>query len=232
LFSEFAFMLLYLAFTFQLFYNYRKKIKYYFSNTYKYELNWILTFLLIFSALFIYEALQDIIGTLITELSYTQRWWLNLFMAIATIYVGVKGYFTDTGRLNDLNFTFNPQPAEQPDIIGEGVSKSTIEEIDNLMKEERPYLNPELNLMDLAIQSGLNRSALSETINSGYGMNFNDFVNSYRIKAVIKELESGKHKQLSLLGIAMECGFNSKATFNRVFKKQTGKSPTEYINTL
>lgn len=66
-------MLLYLAFTFQLFYNYRKRIKEYFSNTYKLELNWILSFLIAFTASFLYSSLQDIIGSLIIDLSYTQR---------------------------------------------------------------------------------------------------------------------------------------------------------------
>jgi hypothetical protein len=79
-------MLLYLAFTFQLFYNYRKRITAYFSNTYKLELNWILSFLIAFTALFLYSSLQDIIGSLIIELNYEQRWWLNIFMAIVVLF--------------------------------------------------------------------------------------------------------------------------------------------------
>ena len=61
-FIETPFMLLYLAFTFQLFYNYRKKIKQYFSNTYKLELNWILSFLVLYSLSFLYGTIQDLIG--------------------------------------------------------------------------------------------------------------------------------------------------------------------------
>ena len=61
-FIEFPYMLLYLAFTLQLFYNYRKKIKQYFSNTYKLELNWILSFLILFILMFLYDTIQTIIG--------------------------------------------------------------------------------------------------------------------------------------------------------------------------
>lgn len=60
-------------------------------------------------------------------------------------------------------------------------------------------------------------------------MNFNDFVNYYRTEEVIKKLQSGKHNIHTLLAIAYDCGFNSKSTFNRSFKKQTGLTPKEYL---
>ena len=229
--AEFTVMLLYLAFTFQLFIVYRKKIKLFFSNTYKYELNWILTFLVIFSVLFIFEATQDVIGAFITELHYTQRWWLNLFLAVATIYVGVKGYFTDTEKLKNLNFNSGALSTQSLGLRDKpAANDGEINRLKDFMNTERPYLDPELNLNDLAGLIDMNRTQLSQLINSGFQKNFNDFVNEYRIEAVKRQLSEGKHKQLSLLGIAYECGFNSKATFNRVFKKLTNTSPTEYLN--
>ncbi|UFH57776.1 AraC family transcriptional regulator [Spirosoma sp. KNUC1025] len=70
---------------------------------------------------------------------------------------------------------------------------------------------------------------VSQIINQGFGMNFNDFVNLYRIKAVIAQIQSGNHTMYTLLGIAYECGFNSKSTFNRAFKKRTGLAPRDYL---
>jgi len=230
MFVGFAQMLLYLAFTFQLFYNYRSKIKQYFSNTYKLELNWLLSFLLVFSFLFLYGALQSIIGSIITDLSYTQQWWLNLFMALVTIYVGVKGYFTNTTKLNKLDFSFTPNPESIPEVEDtKQVSETEIQHIKNLMVSKKLYLNPDLNLSDLAKEAKMTRAQLSQVINSGYNKNFNDFVNNFRVNAFKEKLEEGKHQQLSLLGIAYDCGFNSKATFNRVFKKFTNSSPTEFL---
>ncbi len=112
------------------------------------------------------------------------------------------------------------------------IAEAAIKAIINLMEREKPYLHPDLNLSELANQAGLTRGQLSEIINSGFQMNFNDFVNSYRVNAFKGMLKEGKHEQLSLLGIAYECGFNSKATFNRVFKKLTNFSPTQYLQSL
>ncbi|WP_299116557.1 AraC family transcriptional regulator [uncultured Winogradskyella sp.] len=229
------FMLLYLAFTFQLFYSYRKKIIQYFSNTYKLELNWILTFLVLFSVLFLYGAVQDIIGSRFVELGYQERWWLNLLVAMVTLFVGIKGYFTDTTKLNKLDFSFSPKtigiPEETDNIEHKSVSEEDIATVNHLMVDQKAYLNPELNLSDLAKMGNMTRGQLSETINSGFNKNFNDFVNGYRVEAFKNMLKENKQQQLSLLGIAQECGFNSKATFNRVFKKLTSFSPTEYLKT-
>jgi len=233
-FIETPFMLLFLAFTFQLFYNYRNKIQQYFSNTYKLELNWILSFLILFSLSFLYGSIQDIIGAFYTDLNYEQRWWLNLFMAIITLYVGIKGYFTDTSKLNRLDFSFSPKtigiPEEDSSLEYKSISEVDRAIVKDLMESQKAYLDPEINLSDLAKIANMSRGQLSEIINSGFGKNFNDFVNEYRVAAFKDMLKANKHQQLSLLGIAQECGFNSKATFNRVFKKLTNHSPTEYLN--
>ena len=233
-FVSFAQMLLYLAFTFQLFYNYRKRIREYFSNTYKLELNWILSFLIAFTLLFLYSSLQDIVGSLIIELNYKQRWWLNIFMALVVLFVGVKGYFTDTTKLNKLSFSFSPNPESIPQQKNNSSEflESDLERVSTFMNTEKPYLNPDLNLSDLSKSLNLTRAELSKIINAGFGKNFNDFINEYRVNTFKAKLKSGEHQQLSLLGIAYDCGFNSKATFNRVFKKITQSSPTEFLNTL
>ena len=98
----------------------------------------------------------------------------------------------------------------------------------NLMRAEKPYLNPQLTLNDLSKNLGVNSAVLSYAINNGFEKNFNDFVNEFRIGEVKAKLRTGEAENLTLLGVAFECGFNSKATFNRAFKKFTGVSPKEY----
>lgn len=226
---------LYLAFTVQLFFNYRKKINQYFSNTFKLELNWIRNFLLLYILLFLYDLIQTITGTIFIDLDYKQQWWMVLFTGLIIIYVGIKGFFTDTSKLKKLDFSFSPNRTAIPErdtSIKKEIPRYLIQNVRTLMEIEKPYLNPELNLSDLAKQAKLTRAQLSEIINSGFHQNFNDFVNGYRVKAFKDMLNEDKHKQLSMLGIAHECGFNSKATFNRVFKKMTNSSPSEFLKTI
>jgi AraC-like DNA-binding protein len=232
-FLDTAVMLLYLAFTFQLFFNYRNKIRQYFSNTYKMQLNWVLSFLILFALIFMYGVVQTLYSQLIDQLNYMQQWWLNLFMALVVLYVGVTGYFTDTTQLQKLKFSFVPNPESIPQSDKSiSISDAEIEQVRSYMEIEKPFLNPELNLSDLAEELNMTRAQLSQVINSGFHKNFNDFVNEFRVNAVKEKFNKGEHKQLSLLGIAYDCGFNSKATFNRVFKKLTHTSPTEFLNSI
>ena len=69
---------------------------------------------------------------------------------------------------------------------------------------------------------------LSQVINVGARRNFNDFVNEYRVDEFKRQVRNPANAHLSFLGLALDCGFNSKATFNRAFKKFTGLSPKEF----
>ncbi|MCK8519959.1 AraC family transcriptional regulator [Aquimarina sp. D1M17] len=224
-------MLLYLAFTLQIFYAYKKRIQEFFSNTYALELNWMRNFLFIYSFLFLYSIFESTIGNLIIDLHWTQRWWYQFFSALAIIYIGIKGYFTNTNTLNNLDFNITSKKTTQSN--SEKETNATLADsktkIEHYIQEHRPFLDPDLNLTQLAKMLKMSVPELSETINSGFNKNFNDFINEYRVHEVQKMLREGKQKKLSLLGIAYECGFNSKATFNRVFKKFTNTSPSQYV---
>jgi AraC-like DNA-binding protein len=98
----------------------------------------------------------------------------------------------------------------------------------NYMIEKKPYLDSELTLSSLAKDLNISRSQLSILINEGIGDNFYDFVNKYRVEEVKKLMVDPQVKNYNLLGIAIEAGFKSKSTFNLIFKRFTGLTPTEY----
>jgi AraC-like DNA-binding protein len=96
-------------------------------------------------------------------------------------------------------------------------------------EKEKSFLNPELTLSELATKLNTNTSVLSAVINTGFGKNFNDFVNEYRVNEFKRRAAAPDSKHLTLLAIAFDCGFNSKATFNRAFKKVTDLSPKAFL---
>ena len=98
--------------------------------------------------------------------------------------------------------------------------------------DSKVYLNTELQLQEFASQLEVSAKQLSQSINIGFGQNFNDFINNYRIAEVVRAIQNGNHQKHTLHGIAENCGFNSKATFNRAFRKKMGTSPREYIKLI
>jgi AraC-like DNA-binding protein len=100
------------------------------------------------------------------------------------------------------------------------------------MHEQKPYLDADLTLSTLSKNIGMSRSQLSQLINDGTGENFYDFVNQYRVEEVKRLMTDPDVQNLNLLGLALEAGFKSKSTFNLIFKRFTGQTPTEYRKNL
>jgi len=100
----------------------------------------------------------------------------------------------------------------------------------NEVKANRYYEDPELTLGSLAGKLGLTTHELSRILNTTLKKSFNDFVNEYRVQAVARKMNDPAFSHITLLGIALESGFNSQSTFTRIFKQMTGKSPLEYKN--
>jgi AraC-like DNA-binding protein len=130
----------------------------------------------------------------------------------------------ETGLVVDLDIP----AADETETVR--VNEELLAGIISLMETEKPFLNPELSLYQLARQLNQPAKLVSSTINRGTGQTFQAFVNAYRVKEVMQQIENGQHKQLTLLAIALDAGFNSKATFNRVFRAQTGKTPGEFVS--
>lgn len=189
--------------------------------------------------------------------SYIGSWWFFFSFAVIFYYIAITGYSNSIEtkvpfKLNLITYkpslllqNFYPENntatfIEDAEIIeienGETEKKPDIDLLDEwkskisvLMESEKIYEDPELSLTQVAKQLKTNPSLLSKIINQGFQLNFNDFINNYRITAVKEKLQAGEQKSQTLLGIAYDCGFNSKATFNRAFKKATGFSPKEWL---
>lgn len=107
----------------------------------------------------------------------------------------------------------------------EGIKKRLLEYMD----EKKPYLNSELKRQDVASGIKCTPDELSQVLNLYLNTNFTDFVNQYRVEEFIVRVKDGSSSKYTLVSVAEQCGFNSRSSFFRSFKKIKGKTPLEYM---
>jgi TolB-like protein/AraC-like DNA-binding protein len=114
-------------------------------------------------------------------------------------------------------------------LLGKQQIVSLKEELLSYFKEDKPYLNPQLTLKNVADVLGLNTNKMSYLVNQVFDANFNDFVNSYRLNYFKTIALNPKNSHLTILGLAYDSGFNSKSVFNTYFKKIEGLTPSQWV---
>ena len=229
-------MLFYLFKSLRYYYSYRKISLQEVSYAEDIAHKWIEHFTIAFGLILLLRVLFFIINPEWGE--FGSKYWYYLSFSVLLLYISITGYSNtirttltlDPALLMDLQPVvkvqdiLNHENPEEALVIREWKDK-----IIRLFEDRELYKKPDLTLTDIAMFLETNRNIISRVINQEFNMNLNDFVNEMRTKAVITKLEKGEHIHSTLLGIAMECGFNSKTTFNRAFKKHTGKTPKQFI---
>lgn len=119
-------------------------------------------------------------------------------------------------------------PLAQRTIVSPAEAAELKRQLLDAMEREKLYLNPDLRLSDLVVRLGATRNQLSYVINEHLGKNFYDFVNEYRVREAERLIRAGTYDDKKMIAIAFDAGFNSKPAFNSVFKKRTGRTPSEY----
>jgi len=231
-FTFFIINTVYAVISFVLVYKHQRNLKNVFSYTSeKITLNWLkvvlFSFLIAYIMLYISGAWylfknKSFYGENINPIEFS---YIGLtFFAFAFSFFGFR-------QLN----VFKPNIEEKkPKYSSSNLTKKDAEkylkELQKVMQNEKPYLNEKLSISELAEDIGISRHHLTQIINEHLNKNFYTFINEYRIKDVKKMLHNKNKKYYSILAIAYECGFNSKSTFNTLFKKFTGKTPSEFRN--
>ncbi len=213
---------------------YRHTIQTKFSNTDKKELQWL-------------QYLSIGLGGI---------WILAIFFDSNIIYSGVVifvlfiGFFginqlnifntmiPENGSLEDFpEKPIKTKTTEEPNRYSKsGLSKDSSEELftklNRLMLENALYKDNDLTLSDLADKLNVHSNHVSQVINERAEKNFYNYINSLRIQEFIRQAQLPENEKYTLLSLAFECGFNSKSTFNKHFKENTGKTPTLYFKEL
>lgn len=223
---------IYLWFTLKEYRQYKKYINDNFSDTKDIKFDWLRNILYFLAIGLTISWLFNVIGAFVS-FSYTQYWTSHFVIAIMIYFVSVFAYSTTQYLPKSLEYTPGRLPVddEKEKNTGSDLEKWKAK-LTQLMQTESPYLEAELTLNDLAQRLSTNSSILSKVINTGFGQNFNDYINTHRVAIFEEKLKDPDFQHLTLMSIALDCGFNSKATFNRAFKKFKGVSPRDYQATL
>ncbi|WP_158548329.1 AraC family transcriptional regulator [Marixanthomonas ophiurae] len=177
-------------------------------------------------------------------------WNIGTLIAVALILLycvlGYKGMFQSQILLPHFlleeQASSNQKPLKNPKVKAESSIKPVrqldvftpreIEGLKNKLNEllitKKPYLDESLSLSQLAEELDITDKKLSELLNQHLHTNFYNFINDYRVKEVKEKLIKEGNEKYTLLSIAFDCGFQSKTSFNRVFKQKTGMSPSKF----
>lgn len=164
-----------------------------------------------------------------------------LTMLIVVLYLGYYGFFQAQLLLPSFLLERSKQTQSnkaipknvKPSIIFSQKEIKTIKAaIKSVLEKEKLYLKETLTLSELAESVQLTDKRLSTFINQELATNFYELVNQYRIAAFKSEIVLAENQNLTIWGVASKCGFNSKTSFNRIFKKTTGLTPSQYQKTL
>jgi AraC-like DNA-binding protein len=165
-------------------------------------------------------------------------------------YIPFDPYFVIFGFIALFSFAFSFYAIRQPSIFGQDLkpepdergeiekySKSGLKDkqaVDYLTKlisyveHNKPFLDRDLNIQELSVMTKIPRHYITQILNEKHHKNFFTFINEYRVKEVIERFSDPKYRNYNILSIALDSGFNSKATFNSIFKSMTGFTPSEY----
>ena len=236
--------LTYLLLTAWLLNRYAHTIKNVFSTIEKIRLDWLrnITYMGIFVvSIFLLENILLLFGI---ELSPV----FNITSIVVAIFIYLMGYMgllkseifaepivaKSIRELPDLQYQKfeEQQPRYEKSGLSPDRAKQYLADLLNLMEKQKPYINSDLTLTQLAEMLSITPHNLSEILNTRLNQSFFDFVNQYRVEEVKKTLIDPKKQHLTVLAIGLDAGFNSKTSFNTTFKKYTGMTPSEYKNKL
>ncbi len=219
-----ASILVYVFFSLRLLLRYNHWIKTKYSNLKNKSLGWLQIPVFFYSGFWIVWIILRSLDTFIFQSAFKEIYFLptSIGISITTCWIGFKGYvksqteakgFSET-PVRTGNIKYNPEEAEKILFI---------------MRSQKPYLNPDLDLAGLSELANMNLKVTSHLINHDLKTNFYEFINKYRVEEFKYRVQRKESDKFSLLGLAYECGFNSKSTFNSTFKKLTGQTPKEFF---
>lgn len=206
------------------------------------DLGWYRHLLIGFSIVVVLDTLCTFYEFYFPVISWNIGTLIAFSMVILYTYLGYKGMFQSHLLVPDFLLTRLSGPVQaEPEVLpvpkaavgalsnySEHEIESLKQRLFDILENDKPYLNDSLGLGELAEALDVSTKKLSELLNQHLNTNFYNFINEYRVKEVIARLATTDAEKYTLIAIAYDCGFQSKASFNRIFKQKTGQSPSDY----
>ena len=223
--------LFYFSRCFQIYNTYQVWVLKVYSDPSSIDLKWFKLFIQIMLFGMVFKEVMMVLDHFL-YLSFYQDWWWNLALVLIVILTGIRAYAQPAILLAfDEELEERKINVEDP-IAGQNQSlqlKALYNHIVEKMEVDKMYLQAGLSLKQLSDQMNISQLEISNAIQQSPFDNFNDFINSFRVEEFKKRVADTRYGNFTLLAIGLESGFNSKATFNRVFAKREGMSPKEYL---
>ena len=182
----------------------------------------------------------------VVQIAYPVETWSIIAVSIALAFIGYIYYQRKRKAKQTKNIQIQlPEDVQEPEkqektvelkyktnkISTEECQRLT-EKLEALMHRDKPYTNPDLKIADLATMLGRSAHTLSYLFNQHLNRNYYDYINDYRIEEFKRLINEDEYSKYTLGALAELCGFSSRASFFRYFKKATGITPNEYIRSI
>jgi AraC-like DNA-binding protein len=237
--------LIFMMITYKILKKYKLSLLNTFSNIEKYELNWfnilvttaiiiyilyLLLIILLYSKIEFFTDFENSTAILLFLFTFTISYFSisnsNIFFQLSKFEL-IDNSISTLENQNETNQNITIQKQINPQL--EEKNELHYQALLSILKDEKPYLNENLMIEDLAKKMNVHSRYLSTLINTKFNKSFFELMNHYRVLTFNEKILLPKNKNFTFLSIAFDCGFGSKSAFNRVYKKEMNMSPSEYI---
>ncbi len=224
----------YVILTYRKLIQHKKLIDDNFSSHDRIKLSWLRYSILCFGGMFLSAAIIIVLREVLHyQFPFNADIIFYSFIVLFVIYIGYSGIrqqnlFSNNESDKSLHLETKTESEYKKSGLKSDIANSKHLDLLKFMKTEKPYLNPKLTLSELAESLNISSNHLSQIINQYEKVNFHDFINTYRVNEFIERAQTNKN--YNYLVNAFESGFNSKSSFNSVFKKIKDATPTQYLS--
>ncbi|QKX06077.1 AraC family transcriptional regulator [Aquimarina sp. TRL1] len=211
----------------------RSEVKQYYASLYKNDLKWLAIWVKGFFLFFIIDLISGLLISIFTSSLEFVIYFQILYLVSLIWYLGYYGIHQTTVFLpSSILSEEDTSPPSSTSIVHIDCQSEELilarKKLETIFTDQELFKKQDLSLRETAVTLELSNKKLSHILNECLQTNFYEYVNTHRVRYFCKKVKEGDAEKLTLLAIAYEAGFNSKATFNRVFKKQTGMTPIQF----